>query len=57
MEKRICSVCGELVSEGLKHCPYCESIFVSVEDIKNNILSDDNLYNSEIENAYESYYS
>ena len=57
MEKNICSVCGELVSEGLKHCPYCDSVFVSVEDVKNDIISDDNMYSDEVSDSYESYYS
>jgi len=56
MEKKICSVCGESIGEELKHCPYCDSIFVSVEDIKNEILSDNDIYEEEISNSYERYY-
>ena len=57
MEKNICSVCGELVGEGLKHCPYCDSVFVSVEEAKNDLILDDNMYSDEVSDSYESYYS
>ncbi len=56
MEKRICSVCGELVSEDVTHCTYCGSLFVSVDEAKNEMLSDDSMYNSEVSDAYERYY-
>jgi len=56
MEERICSVCGELVSEDVTHCTYCGSLFVSVDEAKNEMLSDDSMYNSEVSDAYERYY-
>jgi rubrerythrin len=48
MERYICSYCGEKLNESdhIEYCPYCDTIFVSVEDVKNDMLVDSNIYES-----------